>query len=63
MLKIPTYSEQDIKNIKYTTGVENNKQYFVSLVNKILDLKNMIKSDSNNKDTIEVFLLALSRGI
>lgn len=63
MLRIPTYSEQDIKNIKYTTGIENNKEYFVKLVNKILDLKNMIKGDPNAKDTIEVFLLALCRGI
>ena len=63
MLKIPTYSEEDVKKIKYTTGIENNKEYFVSLVNKVLNLKNMIKSDSNNKDTIEVFLLALSRGM
>lgn len=63
MLQIPTYSEQDIKNIKYSTGIENNKSYFIGLTNKVLELKNLLRLDPNPKDTIEVFFLAVSRGM
>lgn len=59
-LKIPTSMEQDIK---FATGIENNTVYFNKLVDKVLDLKNMIRYDSSIKTTIEVVLLRLSRGV
>lgn len=47
--------------VKYTTGIENNRHYFNSLTDKILNIKNTIRYDSNMKTTIEIMLLQLCR--
>lgn len=47
--------------VKYTTGIENNRHYFNNLTDKILNIKNTIRYDSNMKTTIEIMLLQLCR--
>ena len=47
--------------VKYSTGIENNRHYFNNLTDKILDIKNTIRYDSNMKTTIEIMLLQLCR--
>lgn len=55
---IPTSMESQIK---YCTGIENNRKYFNHLVDKVLDIKNTIKYDTNMRTTIEIMLLQLCR--
>lgn len=57
--KIPTSME---KETKYSTGFTNNVSYFNKLVSGVLELKNLIKTDSAIKSTITITLLKLSRG-
>jgi DNA polymerase-3 subunit gamma/tau len=57
--KIPTSME---KEIKYSTSITDNIVYFNKLVSGILELKNLVKTDSSLKSTITVTLLKLSRG-
>lgn len=47
--------------VKYSTGIENNRHYFNNLTDKILNIKNTIRYDSNMKTTIEIMLLQLCR--
>lgn len=53
-VNLPISTEE---KIKYTTGIENNTEWFNKLVDKTLELKNMIKNDSDIRTTIEVVLL------
>lgn len=55
---IPSSMEEDVK---YCTSIENNKKYFNALTDKILNIKNTIKYDTNMKTTIEIMLLQLCR--
>lgn len=57
--KIPYSMENDIK---YTTNIENKVQYFNCLVEHILNIKNMIRYDSNVRTTISISFLKLCRG-
>ena len=50
--------EQDIKNLLNFNDV---KQFYNYLLDKILNLKNMIKTDTNYKNTIEVAILQMCR--
>lgn len=54
-IDIPAYLED---KVKYVTGIENNVQWFSKYLDKVLDLKCMIKNDSDIKTTIEVTLIA-----
>ncbi len=54
-IDIPVYFEE---KVKYTVGIENNAQWFSKYLDKILDLKCMIKNDSDIKTTIEVALIS-----
>ena len=58
MLKIPSSMEDRLKN---SINFENALQYYMYIVNQLLDLKNMIKNDNNIKSTIEVMFLKMSR--
>lgn len=60
LLKIPSTMENDLKN---ATNIEGAKDYYMYLVDKLLDLKMMLKNDTNIKDTIEVCLLRICRYI
>lgn len=49
------------ESVKFCTGIENNRAYFNKLTDKILDIKNTIRYDTNMKTTIEIMLLQLCR--
>lgn len=59
LTQIPNYF---LDKIKYTTGIENNIEYFKNLLSKLLDFKFDIKYESNIKRLLEIFLIQLSRG-
>jgi DNA polymerase-3 subunit gamma/tau len=58
MIKIPSSMEDRLKD---SVNFDNPTNYYMYLVNKLLDLKNMLKNDSNVKSTIEVMLLRMAR--
>jgi DNA polymerase-3 subunit gamma/tau len=58
MIKIPSSMEDRLKN---STNFENALQYYMYIVNQLLDLKNMLKNDSNIKSTIEVMFIKMTR--
>ena len=58
MLKIPSSMEDRLKN---STNFENSLQYYMYIVNQLLELKNMLKNDSNIKSTIEVMFIKMTR--
>lgn len=58
-LKIPSSMEE---KIKYAIGFENSPAYYNYLLDRLLELKNMIKNDANIKMTIEVVFIQLCRG-
>ena len=58
ILKIPTSMEEFLKN---STNFENAGQYYMYLVNQLLELKNMLKNDTNVKTTVEIMLLKIAR--
>lgn len=60
-VKLPN-GEPSPRCMKYVTGFDNNLDYFNTLVQKILDIKNTIKYDVNSKTTIEVMFIAICRG-
>ncbi|MBQ6627894.1 MAG: DNA polymerase III subunit gamma/tau [Methanobrevibacter sp.] len=55
IIKIP---ESYLEKIVYTINVENPEKYYNHLIDKVLELKQLIKGDSMIKNTIEVFLLS-----
>lgn len=63
--KIPQMFEksQDTRCLSYICGIENNALYYNKLVNKILDIKNTLKYDTNQKVTIEIEFINICRGI
>ena len=58
MIKIPTSMEDKLKN---STNFDNALGYYMYLVNQLLELKNMLKNDSNIKSTIEVMFMKITR--
>ena len=58
LIKIPSSMEPDLKN---ATAIENASQYYMYLVNRILELKQMLKNDTAVKDTIEVMFMKMCR--
>lgn len=58
LTKLPSSMEDEMKN---ATAIENAKNYYVYLIDKLLDLKMMLKNDTNIKDTIEVCFLRMCR--
>ena len=46
------------EKVKYTTGIENNVVWFNKYLDKILNLKSLIKNDSDIKTTVEVCLIS-----
>ena len=60
LTRLPSTLEDDLKN---ATNIENVKSYYMYLVDKLLELKMMLKNDTNIKDTIEVCFLRMCRYI
>lgn len=60
-LSITNFSEYDINMLKSTSNFKDANKYFSWLADKVLSLKNMIKTDTNYKSTIEVAILQMCR--
>lgn len=58
ILSIPRSYENQLENV---TNFENPNNYYNYLVNKLLDLKNICKNDSNIKATVEAMMLQIAR--
>ena len=58
MIKIPSSMEGRLTN---STNFADSLNYYMFIVNQLLDLKNMLKNDSNMKSTIEVMFLKMTR--
>jgi len=58
ILQIPQTLENEV--IK-ATGIQNADKYFSYVIDKLLELKNMLKTDSTIKNTVEVMLLQITR--
>lgn len=56
--RIPVAYEEDIKRLVF---FENSNQYYNYYLSKLLELKNMLKTDNNPLSTIEVMLCKMSR--
>lgn len=62
-LSVTSIPQSYLDKVKYTTGIDGNRDYFVKLGDKILELKNLIKYDPNIKSTIEAYFAVICRGI
>ena len=58
--KIPSSYEQRLNN---SINFENNLQYYSYIVDRLLQLKNMLKNDSEIRSTIEVMFINICRFI
>ena len=56
--KLPATMEE---NLKKATNFDNPDKYYIYVVDKILEMKNMIKNDTNIKTTLDVLFLKLTR--
>lgn len=59
LTKIPASMENDVK---YATAIENNVHYYNWLVDKLLNVKNIVKNDSSVKTTMEVLFIDICKG-
>lgn len=57
--RIPVSMESDLK---YATGFDNPEKYYMYVIDKLLELKNMVKSEVDARSTVEVMLLQIARG-
>ena len=62
-LKITTLPVNYEENVKRLTNFDNAKQYYQYLVNKVLNLKNDIKNESDIRSLVEVYLIQICRCI
>ena len=49
--------------LAYVCNIENNTAYFNKLVTKLLEIKNELKYDTNQKSTLEIEFINICRGI
>jgi len=56
---IPESMKSDLDK---ATNIEGATQYYLRIIDKLLELKNMIKADTATKSCIEVVLLQIARG-
>ena len=47
--------------IKLSINFDNADKYLSYIIDKVLSLKNMLKTDTNPKDTVEAVFLQMSR--
>ena len=52
-----------LEKVVYSTNIEGNRALFNGLTDKILNIKNTIKYDTNMRTTIEIMLLQGSRNL
>ena len=58
LIRIPSSMED---KLIYSTNISNADKYFMYVVDKLLELKNMLKNDNSPRSTIEVILLQIAR--
>ena len=58
MTKIPSIYLQDVYN---SINFDNAKSYYLYVIDKMLELKNMLKTDISPYNTIIVVLLQIAR--
>lgn len=58
LIRIPSSMEGDLQN---ATNFENPSAYYTYLVDRLLELKNMIKNDTSIRSSIEVVFLRITR--
>lgn len=58
--KLPVTYEDKLKNC---TNFDNPGNYYCYVIDKLLELKNMLKNDISPRDTIEVMFTKLCRGV
>lgn len=56
--KLPVHLEE---KLKFATAFDTPEKYYIYLVDKLLELKNMIKTDNNEKITIEIVFSQMCR--
>ena len=59
LLTIPSHYEENIKN---SINFDNSSKFYMFVIDKLLDLKNMIRQDTSPKITVEIVLLQIARG-
>ena len=59
MLKIPSSMEDRLKN---STNFQDSLNYYMYIVNQLMELKALIKNDTNIKTTIEIMFIKMTRG-
>lgn len=57
--RIPVSMEEDLK---YATGFDSPEKYYTYVMDKLLVLKNMLKTEVDIRSTVEVSLLQIARG-
>lgn len=58
MTKLPSSYEEDLK---FSVGIETPEKYYFYIIDKVLELKNMVKDDTNMVSTIKVMFTQMSR--
>lgn len=58
--KFPSLLED---SVKYATGIENNVNFYSRFLDKIFEIKNAIKYDTNIKTTVEILMMDICRGV
>ena len=58
MVKMPSSLESELK---LATNFDNASKTYCYIIDRLLELKNMLKQDTNIKDTIEVYMLRIAR--
>lgn len=58
MVKMPSSLEGELK---LATNFDNASKTYCYIIDRLLELKNMLKQDTNIKDTIEVYMLRIAR--
>ena len=49
------------KQLKFATGISDASKYYMYIADKLLELKNMLKNDTDAKSTIEVMITQMCR--
>ena len=56
--KLPNSYEEELK---FATGFDNADKYYIYITDKLLELKNMLKQDMNEKTTVEIMFNRMCR--
>ena len=59
---LTTFPNSFTDSLKNCTNFDNPQNYYTYLVDRVLELKNRLKNDSNPKSTIEASFLLIARG-